>query len=296
LIEFYQKYLFLSESIIFGMPLPKPHNPYFLVRTERVKEKEAKTKIGILYVSEVEALMQYNLSSAEIVDISERAAKYFPEAKVGHQLLMHHFVIDVNEDAAREDHLVHQDDVHNYYVVTAYEHNGKGAECYGVWDGEKIIPNKDFVFLEDEKTVRNDLPPEEAINQSLEETATGLFLFKQWKDSREDKEQKQARLKKEVESLAKSGVNKPHIQQAIREKEREMEAIGIDINKQKYQFYTVAFSNPELTNWFNRPVSAGHTLAILNIAAQSKLKFMDKQYIICKSQYIAAFIEESLAA
>lgn len=278
------------------MSLPKPFNPYFLVRTDRIKEKESKTKIGSLYVSEVEALMQYNLSSAEIVDIGEKAAQYFPEAKIGHQLLMHHFVIDVNEDAAREDHLVHQDDIYNYYVVTAYEHHGKGVECYGVWDGEKIIPNKDFVFLEDEKAAVNDLPPEEAINQALEKSETGLFLFKQWKDSREDKEQKQARLKKEVESLSKSGVKKQHVQEAIKEKEKEMEAIGNDINKQKYQYYSIAFANPELSQWFGRPVTSGDTLAILNIAAQSKLKFMDKQYIVCKSKFIAAFIEESIAA
>jgi hypothetical protein len=278
------------------MSLPKPFNPYFLVRTERVKEKEAKTKIGSLYVSEVEALMQYNLSSAEIVDISEKAAKYFPEAKIGNQLLIHHFVTDVDEHAAKEEHLVHQDEIHNYYVVAAYEHNGKGVECYGIWDGERIIPNKDFVFLEDEKTVKNDLPPEEAINQALQKSETGLFLFKQWKESREDKEQKQARLKKEVESLSKSGTHKQHIQQAIREKEREMEAIGGDINKQKYQFYNVAFANPELSDWFNRPISCGDTLAILNIAAQSKLKFMGKEYIVCKSKYIAAYIEEAIAA
>jgi hypothetical protein len=278
------------------MPLPKPFNPYFLVRTERIKEKESKTKIGSLYVSEVEALMQYNLASAEIVDISEKAAKYFPEAKVGHQLLMHHFVIDVNEAASREDHLVHQDDIYNYYVVTAYEHHGKGVECYGVWDGEKIIPNRDFIFLEDDKVKLEKFAPEEAINAALEKSETGLFLFKQWNESRDDKEQKQARLKKEVESLSKSGVNKPHIQQAIREKEREMEAIGSEINKQKYQYYIVAFANSELSEWFDRPVSAGDTLAILNIAAQTKFKFMGKEYIVCKTNYIACLLEEQLAA
>ena len=278
------------------MPLPRPFNPYFLVRTERIKEKESKTKIGSLYVSEVEALMQYNLASAEIIDISEKASNYFPEAKIGHQLLMHHFVIDVNEAASREDHLVHQDDIYNYYVVTAYEHHGKGVECYGVWNGERIIPNKDFVFLEDEKAAISDLPPEEAINTALEKTETGLFLFKEWKQSREDKEQKQANIKKEVESLSKSGVHKRHIQQAIQEKEREMEAIGNDINKKKYQSYIVAYANPELSKWFGRPVSAGDTLAILNIAAQTKLKFMGKEYIVCKTNYIACLLEEQLAA
>ncbi len=278
------------------MSLPKPFNPYFLVRTERVKEKEAKTKIGSLYVSEGEALMQYNLSSAEIVDISEKAASYFPEAKIGHQLLIHHFVIDVNEDASREDHLVHQDEIHNYYVVAAYEHNGKGTECYGVWDGEKIIPNKEFVFLQLDTVAANDLPPEDAIDAALQKSETGLFLFKEWRESREDKEAKQARLKTEVESLSKSGTHKQHIQQAIREKEIEMEAIGGDINKKKYQSYCVAFANKELSEWFNREVSTGDTLAILNIAAQSKIKFNGIEYIVCKTKYIACLYDNKIAA
>jgi hypothetical protein len=278
------------------MSIPKPFNPYFLVRTERIKEKEAKTKIGSLYVSEGEALMQFNLSSAEIVDISEKAAAYFPEAKVGHQLLMHHFVLDVNEFAAREDHLVHQDDTYNYYVVTAYEHNGKGSECYGVWDGEKIIPNREYVFLQTDTMSASNLPPEEAINAALKQSETGLFLFKEWRESRDQKEAKQAALKKEVESLSKSGTQKSHIQQAIREKEIEMAAIGSDINKQRYQSYSVAFANHELSEWFNRDISAGDTLAILNIATQSKITFNGIEYIVCKTKYIACLYDNKIAA
>ena len=278
------------------MSIPKPHNPYFLVRTERIKEKESKTKIGSLYVSEVEALMQYNLASAEIVDISERAAAYFPEAKVGHQLLMHHFVIGMNEADAREDHLIHQDEVYNYYVVTAYEHNGKGSECYGVWDGEKVIPNKEYVFLETETAAINDLPPDETINAALKKTESGLLLFNEWKESREDKESKQAAIKKEVESLSKSGTHKPHIQQAIREKEMEMAALSNDINSRKYQSYVVAFANKELSEWFDRDICAGETLGILNIATQTKLKFMDKEYIVCKTKFIACLFDKERVA
>lgn len=278
------------------MSIPKPFNPYFLVRTERIKEKESKTKIGSLYVSEVEALMQYNLPSAEIVDISEKAAKYFPEAQIGHQLLMHHFVLDVSEHEAREDHLIHQDEIHNYYVVTAYEHNGKGAECYGVWDGEKIIPNREFVFLEPEKAIRNDLSATEMINQALRKTKVGLFLFKEWKESREDKEAKQASLKLEVESLSKSGTNKPHIQQAIREKEMEMNNLSTDMNSRMYKSYSVAFANKELSEWFNREVTTGDELAILNIAAQTKIKFMGKEYIVCQTKYIACLYDKAMVA
>lgn len=278
------------------MTIPKPFNPYFLVRTERVKEKEAKTKIGSLYVSEVESLMQYTLAHAEIVDISEKAAQYFPEAKIGHQLLMHHFVLDVSEHEAKEEHLVHQDEIHNYYVVSSREHNGKGTECYGVWDGEKIIPNKDFVFLQVEKTPVNDLPAEEMINQALEKTTTGLFLFKEWKESRDDKEAKQASLKKEVEELTKSGTNKQHIQQAIRGKEAELELLSKDINRQMYKPYTVAYANKELSEWFGTDILEGDRLAVLNFAAQTTIKFMGQEYIVCQAKYIACLYDKRKAA
>lgn len=266
--------------------IPRPMSSYFLIKLPRKKEKDAKEKIGSIYIPVNEALMQYNLPSGEIVAIGEKAAEYFPEAKVGHQLLLHHFVQGMGENEAKADTLVHQDDEFNYYVVTAFEHNGKGVEAYGVWDGEKIIPNKDYVFLSTEK-VNHDLPYDEMVNQSLEVTESGLLVFKEWEETRESKESRQNMLKKEVEDLSKSGTHKEHIQKAIAMKEMEMGAISQEINKKKYKEFRIAFANPELSEWFGRPVGTGDKIATLNIAAYTKFEFMGEEYIVSKTKYIA---------
>lgn len=266
--------------------IPRPMNPYFLIRLPRQKERDAKEKQGRFYIHPTEAVMQYNLPSGEIVDISPKAAEYFPEAKVGHQLLLHHFVQGLNENEAKGDTLVHQDEEFNYYVVTAYEHNGKGVEAYGVWDGDKIIPNKDYVFLSTEK-VNTDLPLDELVNQSLEVTNSGLLVFKKWEETRESKEARQGMLKKEVEDLSKSGTHKAHIQKAIAEKEIEMGVISQEINQKKYKDFTISYANPELSEWFGRKVGAGDRIATLNIAAYTKFTFMETEYIVSKTKYIA---------
>jgi hypothetical protein len=277
------------------MLLPIPHSPYFLIKVLKHEEDARREKSGLLYVPSSEVLMQHNTQCGEIMNIGIYARKYFPEAKRGHTLLCHHFVQGNNKHEAREDHLVYETDTDNYYVVTAYEYNGKGVECYGVWDGEQIIPNKDFVFLVNEK-VEAGAGLQESLDSALEKSNTGLFLFKEWKESRESKESRQSELKLQVESLSKSGVNKPHIQQAIRDKEIEMENINRDINKQKYLSYTVAFANPQLSEWFGRPVVPGDNLAILNIAAQTTIKFMGIEYIVCKTNHIAGLVENKIAA
>lgn len=266
--------------------IPRPHNPYILIRLERDKEREAKEKQGILYIPPAESLMQYNLPSGEIVAMSPKASEYFPQAKIGHQLLLHHFVQGVNETDARVEHLVHQDDEYNYYVVTPCEHNGKGVEAYGVYDGENIIPNKDYLFLETDTKKIPDLPQDELLNQSLEVSTGGLLVFREWKESRESKEERQNFLKKQVEDLSKSGNHKKHIQEAIAEKEMEMGAISQDINKQKYETYTVAFCNPELSETFNHHVKSGSRISMLNIAAYTKVVFMGMEYIVSKVKYI----------
>lgn len=276
--------------------LPRPHSPYFLVKVSKEKERTNKEKIGSIIIPQTLTFMAYNTQCGEIVGIGEGAAKYFPEAQVGHWLLMHHFVQGENVEDAKEDHLIFDDEQHNYYVVSAYEYAGKGSETYGVWDGEKIIPSKEYVFLEPEKAPVNDLPPDEAINQALQKTESGLFIFKEWKQSREDVEAKQKELKAEVENLAKSGTHKSHIQQGMKEKEMEMDKISKKMNMQKYLPYTVAFANDELPQWFDRPIEAGSVLGMLNMACGTVMTFNDKDYIIAKTKFIAYLFDQKKAA
>jgi co-chaperonin GroES (HSP10) len=263
----------------------KPMPPYFLIKIP-IKKSESK---GIIIVPDTLKFMAYNMQCGEVVEIGEDASEYFPEVKIGYTLIVHHFVEGNDDHEARVDHLVHSDGLYNYYVVTAFQFNGKDCETYGVWDGKKIIPNKDYIFLHSEEQQNKDLSPDEMINQALTKSESGLYFFKEWIENRETKEEKQHELKKQVESLSKSGVNKRHIQKGILEKEREMENISVIINKQKYMPFKVSYFNNELLKHFKdrKGINESETIYILNIAANTKVKFMDNEYVVAKTKYIA---------
>lgn len=275
--------------------IPRPLPPYFLIRVSKQLEKKSKSTIGSFILPETMAFMAHNTQWGEIVAIGERAHEYFPEAKVGHILIVHHFVQQNNEEEAKEQHLIHWDEEYNYYIVTAYEYAGKGNETYGVWDGEKIIPNKDYIFLHTAKPKQSDLPPEEALNQSLKVTESGLLVFDEWTETREQKEERQQELKRQSEELAKSGTHKLHINQGIVLNQWEAEAIGREISHQAYMFYTVAATNKQLSEWFGRDVVSGDTLGLLNLAAQTTIGFNGETYIVSKTKFIGCLYDKAMA-
>lgn len=266
------------------MIIPRPASPYFLVKISRKEQKNKRQKIGSIIIPETERYMMYNAQAGEIVGIGNRASEYFPEAKIGDILLCHHFVESENESEARLDHLVHQDEDYNYYVVAAFDYGRKGNETYGVWDGDKIIPNKDYIFLE---VPAKDDPksPDEYINSALSKSSGGLLIFSNWTESRETKAEKMQRLKREIQELSKSGAQKPHIAEGIKAKEAELERLSLDINNKSYQKYKVAAYNLDLKNSFPE-IEAGSLIYVLNIAAQTEVNFMDRKYIITKINYI----------
>lgn len=255
----------------------RPTTPYFIVKVSIKQEQLKKEKIGSFYVAPSETFMAYNTQCGEITAIGSGAAEYFPQAKIGHMLIMHHFVQGLNTEAAREDHLVHQDDEYRYYVVAAYDHNGKANETYGVWDGSRIIPNKDYVFLKPK-----------TYNQTIKERESGVLVFDEWHESREDKETKMNALKSESQSLAKSGTNKDHIRKGISEKEQEMSKMSVALNKQEYVLYKVAYANPKLSEGFQRTIQEDDQLYVLNLAASTIVEFMGTEYIVTKTKFVAA--------
>lgn len=265
----------------------RPTPPYILIRISRKKQEQKKSKIGSILIPENARFLMYNMQAGEIMAIGQAAGAFFPEMKVGHTALIHHFVEGEDETSAREDHLIHQDDSYNYYVVTCYEFYRKGNETYGVWDGEKIIPNKEYIFLE--PPIKDDpTSPDEYINSALSKTQSGLLLFNNWTESRETKTEKMQRLKKEVESLSRSGISQPHIKKGIEEKEAELSRMSLDINTKKYEHYTIAAFNPELKKHFHEDadIEVGSKIWVLNIAAQTEIDFNGKKYIVAKASYI----------
>jgi hypothetical protein len=266
------------------MSLPRPHAPYFLVKMSRKEEQHKKQKIGSIIIPETQRFMMYNLQAGEVVGIGQKAHNHFPEVEIGHTLLIHHFCEGEGEHEARIDHLIHQDEDYNYYVVSAFEYNGKGNETYGVWDGEKIIPNKDYIFLE--PPIKDDpKTPDEYINSAISKRESGIFTFSNWTESRETKADKMQRLKREIQELSKSGAQKQHIAEGIKRKEAELEILSVNLNSRSYQQYTVAAFNPEIKNHLPE-IEINSNIFILNIAAQTEIEFHGVKYIVAKVNYI----------
>jgi hypothetical protein len=269
------------------MPIPKPMPSYFLIRISREQEKRKRQSVGSIIIPETHTFMMYNVQCGEVVGIGAKAHEYFPEVEIGYTLLIHHFVEGANEHESREDHLVHQNEDYNYYVVTCFDFYRKGNETYGVWDGEKIIPNKDYVFLQVPPPVEP-VSADDYINSALVKTTSGILTFSNWTDSRETKVQKMQRIKSEIEQLSKSGISKPHVAKGIQEREAELSQLSLNINAKSYEIYTIAAFNPELKNNFRSDafIEVGAKIYIVNQAAQTEIDFKGTKYIVAKVNYV----------
>ncbi len=272
--------------------IPKPNGHYILIKTSRAEEKERKEKKGSIYLPSSQIFMTRNLQHGEVVSIGDKAQKAFPEVKVGHTLLVHHFVQAENEQSSKDEHLVYQDKKFNYYVVSVYQIAGKTAEAYATWDGEKLMPNPYYIFLEYDPPVTMDMDVETMIAKSMTVSASGILTFKDWTESREVKEEKMAQLKMEIDGLTKSGTNKPHIIEAIKEKEQRLNILSDQINGKYFAPYTVAAFNPALNESFNGQMKVGSTIYVWSIAAQTTIEFFGKEYRVVKAtdQYIGCLI------
>jgi co-chaperonin GroES (HSP10) len=269
----------------------RPAKWYFLIKINRQAAKQKKHSIGSILIPETQSFMMYNMQCGEIVGIGEKAHESFPEAKIGHTLIIHHFCEGEGEADAKTDHLIHQDDDYNYYVVSCFEIAGKGNEAYGVWDGEKIIPHQDYIFLDVPLPVEPQTP-DEYIDSALRKTAGGILTFTNYTENRESKAQKMQRIKGEIDVLTRSGVNKPGIAVEVHKKEEELAQLSLEINARSYHPYTIAAFNPGLKERFGyrAHIEVGATVYVMNQAAQTEIEFKNKKYIVAKASYIGGAI------
>lgn len=267
------------------MALPTPINPYFLVKIDKVKQQEKGQRVGRFYLPPSET-MENNLQCGEVVSISEKASKIFPEAKVGDLLILHHMVESMTLADSKEDHWVDEDDDYNYYVVTPIPHNGKGNEVYGLWDGEKIVMHPDFLLLEPEAVINGAKDVETFIEEAVEKSTGGLFIFKEWRESREEKTARLTERRLEVQRLGEKNELTPELQADIARREEEMTQISNEINEIAYKPYKIAACHPIVSEWFDRKVGAGDTIYCQSRAAQTKIEFMGKEYRSCPVAFI----------
>jgi len=238
---------------------------FFIIKINKHQQKETRETDGVLAISYNYVFMQHEVQNGEIVSIGELAQKLFPDAKIGYTLIFHHFVTGKGvEDREASPYLVHEDENFNYYKVTVRSYNGDRNLTYGVWDGEKITPHKDFIFLE--------VPDNK---KEVVKTDT-LIEIKNWSESRDKKNDRLAEIKSSIGELTKTFVSKD-LKAEIENREKEMGKISQEINKKQIELYKVAYSDLSL------PFKE---VGILNIATSMKVPFMGKEYIVAQSKYI----------
>jgi len=244
-------------------------SPYYLVKIQKEVEIDRKQKIGGLYVPANLVYFSRNTQCGEIVSIGSLAHKYMPMAKVGDTLLMHHFVQGTLEKKNDRTSLVFSDDKYNYYIVTGFDFNGNGNQTFGIFDGEKIIPHPDFVFLDKE------------VSEADITTSDFLVIPQIKKMSNNAKQKRLAELKHQIKALTSNKMTS-EIRDAIIKKDKERELITMSLHKREYLEYKVAYSNP------NQNIKK-NTVFALNIATNYMLEFQNKEYRVVEIKYLGLY-------
>lgn len=260
---------------------PLPH--YFIVKIEIEKQKNKREKIGSLYTHFAEVYMQRNMQYGEIVAIGSMAADIFPQAKVSNTLIFHHFVEGQNSE---KSNFIHSDESFNYYYVTAKEYNGHRNECYAVFDGTKIIPHPEFVFIEHEEK-----PKEVSADNFIEQNTTkvgNLILFNNWEETREEREEKAQKLTTEIKNQSKGKSMTDSTKRALEEKQVEAGNITASLNKKEYKPKKIYAYNPLLQKSYVGNIASKENIYSLSIASETEIEFMDKKYFVIQTKYCAA--------
>lgn len=254
-----------------------PH--YFIIKIEIEKQKQRKEKIGSLFVHASHTFMQRNVQSGQIVSIGEIAAKQFPQAKIGDELIVHHF-------CENEDHLVFSDEIYNYYIITASNYNGKRNETYGAFSNGNIIPHPEFVFIEPE-IKEKEIAANRVIDCRTKQVGS-LILFENWEEKRESKEEKAKILMDEIKNSSKGKSLRDDVKIALEDKQSEAGKLTSSLNKKQYLPYEISAYNPILQRSYNKDLKTVSKILALDQAAMTTLEFNSKEYIIVESKYCVA--------
>lgn len=261
---------------------------YAIIKINKQIQEDKKNKIGRFYVPPSEVSMWYNVEWGEIVSIGARALRYFPQAKIGQNLIVHHFVQGDGDEESRINHLIYEDDEFRYYAVTtrvlASDSFSKRNETYGVDTGNEIIPHPDFIFLEyHEETPKSR-------DEQLITTKSGLFLFENWTESRESKALKLKELKDHNIELTKttSKSKQREIKEAILRNEEEMDRIGKDMNFITFSKFRVAYANPSINDYLKNGmvINAGDFIYAQSNACNTIVQYKDTKFRIAETKYM----------
>jgi hypothetical protein len=270
---------------------------FFLVRIPKKEQRQRLEKIGIFYYPPEHVYMKRGMQCGEIVGIGSAAHEFFPEAKIGHILITHHMIEGKVSGNRTKYFLIHEEPDWNYYCVTAFCHNGDRNNTFGVYDGEKIIPSKDYVFFQIDETPTSDFPsfmlkqkgmPTLITNLPFQGTDSDLVIPKARKKTRTEMIEKMNENKKEIMKWSRwLGITPQKVTPLIKSLEAENDALSKEINKRQYEPHILYAFNDELLKTVNPNLRKGDRAYVLNIAAYMQVEFMGVEYIVSESKYVS---------
>lgn len=265
----------------------KPLNNYFIIKIAKDIQKERQEKIGSIYLHPYYVYMTRGCQAAEIVAIGEKAAEYFPEAKIGDVALLHHFSEGKKDNKGRPFYLITEDENSNYYGIKGVNSDGDRNMVFAIWDGTELIPNKDHVILEKEKEPESDLL-EYSMPMMLSQG--GLIIPKPRKKTRTELIAQMTVNKKKIFQLSTERLLQlKHVKEEIRKLEAENDQLSRQVNHRQYEPYKVLFFNPELSEALPL-IEKGSYVYTLNIASQYIIEFMGIEYIVVSVDYIGLLL------
>lgn len=283
----------LTDQIKTVMP------PFFVVKIPKKEQRERLEKIGVLYYPPEWVFMKRGMQCGEIVAIGSDAHSFFPEAKIGDILICHHFIEGKTMTTRHEKFfLIHNDDDWNYYCVTAFTYNGDRNNTFGVWDGNKIIPSKEYIFFDIDEAIPSDFTPEELtfdgggngkiiVNIPMARADGGLIIPKTRRKTRSELIEKSSNNMIEMKRLGRwMGIAPEKAGPMLKRLERENEVLSKEINTRKYESHIVAAFNDKLLESVHPDIKNGDRVFVLNIATYMQIEFMGKEYIVSESKYV----------
>lgn len=276
--------------------LYRPMPQYFFIKISKELQKERREKIGSLYLSPTHVYMTRECQAGEIIDIGEGAAQYFPQAKIGDILIIHHFVSGKTDPKKGAFYLIDEDKDYNYYAVTGFSIPGEKNLCYGVWNGKDLIPNQDYIFLEIDKPeagveIEIDVQGRKvSLGNQFSVSKSGIIIPHERKQTREELTDK---MKKNVERIKQLSNNQQRMTREVVEEigklESENNSISKEINAKRYEFFKILAINPEFNEEIDQmegcEVFVGEQVAMLNIACLTTIEFDKKEFIVAETKY-----------
>ena len=263
---------------------------YFLVRINKGKQKAAKEKVSAsspFFMPINSVFNSRNMEYGEIMQIGDRVKEIYgwEGCSIGNTLIFHHTIETPQEKTAKR-YFLYEDEEYNYYVVDE-------INVRGYYDGEKIVPHPNFVFLKNIPAFPSSDQIDEFTGNKIKKTDGGIFMVTSWKDSPQDVAQRSEKIKQRIESLTKS-TRTPEIQAELERLEGERQQINRKAQKKEYLPYRVAAVNKKLCRDFGRKVGEDSILYVFNRAALYITNFQNKEYtyIIAMVDHVGALLNE----